>query len=239
MPTTRHAIRHDPESVMRELDRWVATHGNGRYIPSDYVYTDSLETMPVFTCQQVRQELSALVRLICQQPWFLDCTDVLEIGLGVYGSTHWLWRHLFDAVLTVETQTDRVNQFSERTERYCKKFVLDNGQSRFVLGASQDPRVVKKIYDTGRRFNMLFIDGDHKYDRVLADWLLYKDLVKPGGMIVFDDVLWTQSGDDGGVPRFIRDLEQGRFGVIPELTYIIDSKSVGFAYYTVGLGATS
>ena len=231
MPRPR--VQCDPESVMKDLDSWVWAHGNGRYIPDDFVYTDSFETMPVFTCQQVRQELLALVKIICAQPWFQDRTDALEIGLGTYGSTHFLWRYLFDSVLTIEKQTDRVNQFSENTERYYKKFVLDDGRSRFVLGESQDPRVVKKVYDTGRRFNMLFIDGDHKYDRVMADWLLYKDLVRPGGIIVFDDIAWTQHGDDGGVPRFLEDLAQGKFGTPKIMTPVVHSKSVGFGYYTV------
>jgi predicted O-methyltransferase YrrM len=230
---TRNRIKCDAELVMKDLDSWVSANGNGRYIPDDFVYIDGLATMPVFTCQQVRQELFDLVNIICQQPWFLDTTGALEIGLGTYGSTHWLWRHLFDSVLTIEKQTHRVNQFSENTERYHKKFVLDDGQSRFVLGESQDPRVVKKVYDTGSRFNMLFIDGDHKYDRVMADWLLYKDLVLPGGMIVFDDVVWTQHADDGGVPRFLKDLEHGKFGVPKTTTAVVHSKSVGIAYYTV------
>jgi hypothetical protein len=35
--------------------------------------------------------------------------------------------------------------------------------------------------------DILFIDGDHSYQGVINDFLLYEELVKKGGYIVFDD----------------------------------------------------
>jgi len=37
--------------------------------------------------------------------------------------------------------------------------------------------------------DLLFIDGDHRWEGVLMDWKLYHPLVRPGGAIVFHDVI--------------------------------------------------
>jgi hypothetical protein len=41
----------------------------------------------------------------------------------------------------------------------------------------------------GRRIDLLFIDGDHSYEGVKADFEMYSPLVRPGGMIVFHDIV--------------------------------------------------
>src|SRR5205085_12501196 len=38
------------------------------------------------------------------------------------------------------------------------------------------------------RHDFLFIDGDHSYDGVRRDFELYRDLVRPGGLIAFHDI---------------------------------------------------
>jgi len=44
----------------------------------------------------------------------------------------------------------------------------------------------------GSRFDLIFIDGNHRYDDVLTDFYLYSPLCSIGGHIVFDD-LWMSS----------------------------------------------
>lgn len=46
---------------------------------------------------------------------------------------------------------------------------------------------VKKIL-SGRKVDFLFIDGDHTYDGVRQDYLMYAPLVRAGGIIAFDDM---------------------------------------------------
>ena len=36
---------------------------------------------------------------------------------------------------------------------------------------------------------MLFIDGDHNYAGVKKDYLMYRDLVRSGGLIIFHDIV--------------------------------------------------
>lgn len=50
------------------------------------------------------------------------------------------------------------------------------------------PRLVKE----GRNFDFAFVDGDHRFEGVLLDLVFMARLVKPGGLIVVDD-MWMPS----------------------------------------------
>lgn len=56
-------------------------------------------------------------------------------------------------------------------------------ESAFTL-----PRLVQE----GRSFDFAFVDGDHRFEGVLLDLVFMARLVKPGGLIVVDD-LWMPS----------------------------------------------
>ena len=55
-------------------------------------------------------------------------------------------------------------------------------------GDSHAPEVRERVAAHGP-FDVLFIDGDHSYPGVCADWLNYAPLVKAGGLIAFHDVI--------------------------------------------------
>jgi predicted O-methyltransferase YrrM len=63
----------------------------------------------------------------------------------------------------------------------------------------------------GRSIDVLFIDGDHRYEGVKQDFLMYRRLVRPGGMIVFHDIVEDRGGRawTGGVPRLWREVSPG------------------------------
>lgn len=68
--------------------------------------------------------------------------------------------------------------------RNLRKAGLDVNRVKRVLGKSQD---VGKTWD--KMCDMLFVDGDHRYDGVKSDILLFRPWVKPGGLIVFHDYI--------------------------------------------------
>ena len=56
----------------------------------------------------------------------------------------------------------------------------------YVRGYSHSPAVLDVIKEIGV-IDILFIDGDHSYSAVINDFNIYKDFIRPGGYIVFDD----------------------------------------------------
>jgi predicted O-methyltransferase YrrM len=68
--------------------------------------------------------------------------------------------------------------------------------------------------------DLLFIDGDHSYEGVKADWAMFKPRMSPTGLVVFHDTIWERMTNDKryrpdiGVPRFIEDLRQEGYPVI-------------------------
>lgn len=89
-------------------------------------------------------------------------------------------------------------------QKFNKVFGLDISKARKelpdnvtqIVGDSKSKTVIEEVYSTiikGRRkgIDVLFIDGDHSYKGVKADFENYKGLVKKGGIIVFHDILDT------------------------------------------------
>lgn len=60
-----------------------------------------------------------------------------------------------------------------------------------VNAYSTDPEALQVI--ASRRWDMIYIDGNHDYDVVVKDWLACSSAVKPGGLIILDDSGLTTS----------------------------------------------
>jgi cephalosporin hydroxylase len=59
----------------------------------------------------------------------------------------------------------------------------------------------------GRPVDLLFIDGDHTYEGVRADFEMYSPLVRPGGLIVFHDIVVSPPHPDCRVYEFWREVK--------------------------------
>ena len=231
--STQHGVsnpRYDPATIISELDRWVAIHGNGQYVPADYEPLDPLALFPDYGIQQVCSELHEFVAEIVGRG--LSGT-ALEIGLGYYGSTHFLWRLMFKRVITIEKSPDRCRAFARSYSNfYSGAWPSSDDRSAFILGLSSDPTVVRKTYDAAaRQVDLLFIDGGHSYQAVLCDWLLYHKLVRRGGIVTFHDCV-TDRSEVSEVPNFLAKLESGAIdGKLYPLRRIVHSRHLGIAFY--------
>lgn len=219
---------------MDQLDKWVRACGSGKYVPADFVATaDSDYSLPEdFGVQQVRDEIRDFVLLILATQ---RLGKALEIGLGYFGSTHFLWRLIFNHISTIEYQRDRVFLFRENHRRHFGRHLLGDGRSSFHLGSSHASATVFAVHEQvgGQSLDMLFIDGDHRYEGVLEDWLLYSHLVAPGGIVAFHDAVSGISG--AGVPRLLKELSMGRIdGVKRDIERIVHSRDCGIGYYVQG-----
>ena len=71
-----------------------------------------------------------------------------------------------------------------------------------------------------KKIDLIFIDGDHSYEGVKADWDLFLPHLNEFGVVVFHDTLWELRPDpniaraDMGVPRFVDDLRAAGYPVI-------------------------
>ncbi len=166
---------------------------------------------------QCREELQALVDAVLRLP---ERHAALEIGLA-HGGTHLLWRMLFDRVTSVDMDGATVADFARRAE-------LDQ-RSSIVVGSSTDPGTVATVQTSCDDVDFLFIDGDHSYETVLADYFHYAPLVKPGGLIGFHDPLSYYD-----VRQFLEQLGAGAFdGHRHAIEYIDGGLDLGIAYEVV------
>jgi cephalosporin hydroxylase len=66
------------------------------------------------------------------------------------------------------------------------------GQQRIEIlpGDSHDPDVLAHASSLlGRQPDFVFVDGDHTYAGVQTDYQMYAPLLRPGGLIVFHDIV--------------------------------------------------
>ena len=215
------------KQIFNNLDKWVSLHGTKIYIPYDFEENigDEYNISENFGIQQVREEIYEFTKVLLQNK-----TDIVfEIGLGYYGSTHFLWRELFNTVITIEYQKDRVFAFRENTNKFYGKFILDDSKSKFIFGKSHDPSSLEKLVNIikNKKLDLLFIDGDHAYKSVLADYLLYKDFVCEGGIIAFHDTRNTIN--NSGVKKCLDKIITIDKNI--KLKNIFFSKTIGITYY--------
>jgi len=85
------------------------------------------------------------------------------------------------------------------------------GQEVHLLrGNSHDPDTLHELEAllAGRPIDVLFIDGDHTYNGVRADYTLYGALVGRGGLIALHDVVPGPRHAVGDVPHFWEELRE-------------------------------
>lgn len=65
-------------------------------------------------------------------------------------------------------------------------------EASFSLFEEPSALGIPRLISQGLRFDLIFIDGNHRFDYVLVDFVLSADVCKPGGLIIFDD-MWMPS----------------------------------------------
>jgi predicted O-methyltransferase YrrM len=67
------------------------------------------------------------------------------------------------------------------------KLNIHNNQYTYIQGNSNHESTIQSLLNHVKHIDILFIDGDHSYQGVINDFILYEKFVKSGGYIVFDD----------------------------------------------------
>jgi predicted O-methyltransferase YrrM len=114
---------------------------------------------------------------------------VLEIGLG-WGFSAAGLQSLGCVRQHVIVEFDVGSARAIRAERNVRAITTRPESLEFCWGNSD--RVLPRLCDRGEQFDLIFIDGGHRYDDVFIDFHFSRMLAAPGGSILLDDT-WLPS----------------------------------------------
>jgi len=77
---------------------------------------------------------------------------------------------------------------------------------KLIKGFSTDPEVIAKVKEEFPVVDFLFIDGDHSTEGVTKDFNNYSSLVRPGGILVFDN--YQDPAYKGRIAAAIRKIDR-------------------------------
>jgi predicted O-methyltransferase YrrM len=109
-----------------------------------------------------------------------------------------------------------IDVFYENTAPLKNKIVVHRGRTNDIAAT----------WPKGQPIDLLFIDADHSYEAVSADWKNWSPFVRKGGIIAFHDYYVKKQGGHQGVRRLIDESIANR--VTKKLYYI-----EGLAWYVV------
>ena len=150
------------------------------------------------------------------------CKNYLEIGV-YYGASfilvmqnkypcNFVGIDFFDKVRYGENVTNDVNPIAD-VRNVINSVNEHNYNYDLIQGDSTDIDIVTQVKDKIKDgIDLLFIDGNHEPDGLLADFNNYKDLVNSGGFIVFDDYGFLPD-----VKNTVDDIDFSGFEVIGEI----------------------
>ncbi len=114
-------------------------------------------------------------------------------------------------------------QYMEFRDAAAPGFARNSQQIACLTADTHQPATVGKVmrWLAGTPLEFLFIDGDHSYEGVEADFRMYAPLVRPGGLIGFHDIVLDYRqrygretpADVGGVPQFWAALKAKGYAV--------------------------
>ena len=168
-----------------------------------------VNTQPLVASQKLEEIVPALEKIGALNP-----ERVCEIGTSAGGTLYLLTRVSAPDALVVSIDlaiAPHTRALRARLARRGQRVVSLAGDSHSEETAAELERLL-----AGRPLDALFIDGDHSYDGVRADFERYAGLVRSGGIVALHDVnedFRTRHGLEtpsisGEVPRFWRELKE-------------------------------
>lgn len=123
---------------------------------------------------QINEELWEVVKVIQQ----INAKRIMEIGAN-FGGTLKVWERVSgpDAkILSLDLEDKLQVRFGDTVS--------------LIYGDSHSSEVVAKVFEFWKdeKIDFLYIDGDHSYEGVKADFENFHSLVRKGGVIGFHDV---------------------------------------------------
>jgi len=178
---------------------------------------------------QVPAEIEKFLELVTAEP----PERVLEIGTARGGTLFLLTTAAAEeAVLVAVDAPLGARSFGgdfryQRRRRLFEAFARERQRVVYLALDSHRQETFDRVQDAlaGRLLDLLFIDGDHSYAGLTADYEMYVPLVRSGGLVAFHDIVPGPPEAVGGVPDFwrqvrdetalelVEDWDQGGWGI--------------------------
>lgn len=192
--------------IVRQARRLSALRDRG---DDPQIWLDALWRSHFFRPLQKRAEILRLVEILrAHQP-----SAICEIGAAGGGTTFLLAHAAAPDALVVSLDL----AFTGSRKAALRQFARSEQKIICLQKDSHEPETVSVIRNClpERKLDVLYLDGDHSYQGIRSDFEFYSPLVRPGGIIVFHDIVpdyRTRYGIEttsyvGGVPQFWREIK--------------------------------
>lgn len=162
---------------------------------------------------QHKKEIIAFLKIVKRH----RVRHMLEIGTEK-GGTLFLFSRVSMAnanIISINLPLNQLDNIARSTRnKLLMEFATKNQKIHLIKGNSHFDRTlkeVKRILD-GKKLDLLFIDGDHTYEGVKADFNMYGPLVRKKGIIAFHDISDLKSGQLNEVQRFYNEVKKRHKG---------------------------
>lgn len=132
-----------------------------------------------------------------------EIRQIAEIGFNAGYSSH--------AFLEANPKAE-VTSFDLAEHKYlstAKEYIDDEFPGRHTLIAGDSQQTVPRFGDTGRTFDLIFIDGGHTYDIARADIANMSRLAHGKTVLIFDDLLPHKPWGEGPIQAWQWALDSG------------------------------
>ncbi|HTK35117.1 MAG TPA: class I SAM-dependent methyltransferase [Caulobacteraceae bacterium] len=136
----------------------------------------------------------AFVRWDADQP-----RTAVEIGSFEGLSSLWmlenLLRHPDSRLHCIDTFEGGVEYTQAQNDGMFDRFVANVGQAagrtKVTIHRQRSNKALLKLAAQGLRCDFVYVDGSHQAPDVLSDLVLSFEILKPGGLMICDDYLWS------------------------------------------------
>ncbi|MFA6407399.1 MAG: class I SAM-dependent methyltransferase [Candidatus Paceibacterota bacterium] len=211
--------------LVAPIARWKITHLSEKQDIGRLFDFASTMCWGIIRPLQVREEILSFLKIVEEE----RPKVVLEIGTS-FGGVLFLFSRVAhrDATIISIDLPGAQGGYPEWRKSIYKIFTLFNQSISLIKADSHSKETLSKVETIleNKSVDLLFIDGDHTYEGAKHDFLMYKGLVRKGGIIAFHDVaqhssesgcevsrLWGEMKDAGKIVEIIKDKGQGWGGI--------------------------
>jgi len=149
--------------------------------------------------------------------------NVLEIGVFEGRSTTWILEKLFKNPESKLVAVDLFEKFwyGYDHEKVFRENIRKSGKENQVeiIKSNSFDALTRLNHKNEKQFDFIYIDGSHTAHDVLADAVLSWNLLKEGGILIFDDYEWDYFEEEYNNPRIAIDAFLKCYQVQVEIIY--------------------